>query len=120
MRKYRQEDREMKSALWGRSLVAGALLVCAGVAAAADKPAAGTPATDNDLAAKVRHEILMYPRYTIWDNVTFRVADGNVELTGAVSQPYKKSDIEKRLVSRIHGLVSVRAACQVRGRARVQ
>src|ERR1022692_4315393 len=112
MRKYMQEDREMKSAMWGRSLVAGALLVCAGVAAAADKPAAGTPATDNDLAAKVRHEILMYPRYTIWDNVTFRVADGTVELTGAVSQPYKKSDIEK-IVRNLPGVINVKDAIVV-------
>ena len=84
----------MKHGMWGRSLMAAALLVCAGVAAAADKSAAGTPATDNDLAAKVRHEILMYPRYTVWDDITFRVAGGAVELTGDVSQPYKKSDIE--------------------------
>jgi hyperosmotically inducible protein len=102
-----QEDREMQSAMWGKSLLAGVLMVSAGVAAAADKPAAGKPATDNDLAAKVRHEILMYPRYTIWDDVTFRVADGNVELTGAVSQPYKKSDIEK-IVRNLPGVASIK------------
>ncbi|MGD0871422.1 MAG: BON domain-containing protein [Bryobacteraceae bacterium] len=99
----------MKSGMWERSLMAAALLVCAGVA---DKTAAGTPATDNDLAAKVRHEILMYPRYTIWDNVTFRVADGTVELNGDVSQPYKKSDIEK-IVRNLPGVANVKDAIEV-------
>jgi len=92
--------------------MAAALLACAGVAAAADKPAAATSATDNDLAAKVRHEILMYPRYTLWDNITFRVADGNVELNGDVSQPYKKSDIEK-IVRNLPGVTNVKDGIQV-------
>jgi hyperosmotically inducible protein len=87
--------------------MAAALLVCAGVARAADKPAA-----DNDLAAKVRHEILMYPRYTIWDDVTFRVAGGTVELNGDVSQPYKKSDIEK-IVRDLPGVTTVKDAIVV-------
>jgi len=102
----------MRFAMWGKSLMAAALLVCAGVAGAADKSASGTPATDNDLAAKVRHEILMYPRYTIWDNVTFRVADGIVELNGDVSQPYKKSDIEK-IVRNLPGVTDVKDAITV-------
>jgi hyperosmotically inducible protein len=102
----------MKSGMWGKSLIAAALLVCAGAASAADKKAASIPATDNDLAAKVRHEILMYPRYTIWDNLTFRVADGAVELTGDVSQPYKKSDIE-RIVRNLPGVTSVKDGIEV-------
>jgi hyperosmotically inducible protein len=97
----------MKSGMWARSFTAAALLACAGVASAADKPAAGTADTDNHLAAKVRHELLMYPRYTIWDDVTFRVADGTVELSGAVSQPYKKSDIEK-IVRNLPGVTSIK------------
>jgi len=102
----------MKHGMWRRSLMAAALLVCAGVAAAADKPAAGTPATDNDLAAKVRHEILMYPRYTVWDDITFRVAGGAVELTGDVSQPYKKSDIDK-IVRNLPGVTSIKDGIEV-------
>ena len=102
----------MQSAMWERSLMAAALLVCAGVAGAADKPAPGTPAADNDLAAKVRHEILMYPRYSIWDDVTFRVAGGTVELSGDVSQPYKKSDIEK-IVRNLPGVTNVEDAIVV-------
>ena len=48
----------------------------------------------------------MYPRYTIWDDVSFRVTAGQVELIGAVSQPYKKNDIE-HLVRKVPGVTSV-------------
>jgi hyperosmotically inducible protein len=68
-----------------------------------DKPA---PGSDAAVAEQVRHELVMYPQYTIWDDVSFRVAGGQVDLVGAVSQPYKKDDIE-RLVRRVPGVISV-------------
>jgi len=52
-------------------------------------------AADTAIAAKLGHEIRMYPRFTIWDNVTYRVHDGEVELQGQVSQPFKKGDIAR-------------------------
>ena len=55
---------------------------------------------------RVRHEILMYSNYTLWDDVNFRVDNGNVSLLGAVSQPYKKSDLQ-RIVQHIPGVASV-------------
>lgn len=112
MRKYMQEDRGMKSGIWERTLMAAALLLCAGAAGAADRPAAGVPANDNELAAKVRHEILAYPRYSIWDDVTFRVTDGTVDLNGDVSQPYKKSDIEK-IIRNLPGVTNVKNSIAV-------
>ena len=54
----------------------------------------------------MRHEVLVYPRYTIWDDISFRVSNGQVELFGAVSQPFKKSDIEK-IVKQVPGVNSV-------------
>jgi hyperosmotically inducible protein len=107
-----QEDSEMKSGMLQRTLMAAALLVSAGMASAADKPASGTAVTDSGLAAKVRHEIAMYPRYTIFDDVNFRVENGNVELNGDVSQPYKKSDIEN-IVRHVPGVTSVNDAIEV-------
>jgi hyperosmotically inducible periplasmic protein len=77
------------------------LLAGAGVAGASTNP------TNSDLSKRVMHEIRMYPRYTIWDDISFRVAsNGQVELFGAVNQPYKKSDIE-HIVRRIPGVTSV-------------
>jgi hyperosmotically inducible periplasmic protein len=96
----------MKSATWGRSLMALALLFSAGVAGAADRKAASIPTNDNDLAAKVRHEIAMYPKYSIWDDITFHVDNGSIVLSGDVSQPYKKSDIE-RIVRQVPGVNAV-------------
>src|SRR6266567_6047297 len=95
----------MKPTFLSRFLMA-ALLLGAGVAAASDKNSANVPQTDADIARHVRHEVLMYPYYSIWDDVNFRVVNGQVELSGAVNQPYKKSDIE-RLVQRVPGVASV-------------
>jgi hyperosmotically inducible protein len=64
------------------------------------------PTPDADIAHKVTHEIRMYPRYTIFDDIKFRVENGNVELTGEVNQPYKKSDLQ-RIVAYIPGVVTV-------------
>ena len=83
------------------SLLATALLVGAGIAGAATKPA------DVSVERQILHEIRMYPNYSIWDDISFRVSNnGQVELFGAVNQPYKKSDIE-RTVRRVPGVTSV-------------
>jgi hyperosmotically inducible protein len=95
----------MKRGILGTFLVAATLVASAATAVAADK---GTkpPLTGAALEKGVRHEILMYPKYTLWDDISFRIDNGNVELLGAVSQPYKKSDLE-RIVQRIPGVASV-------------
>ena len=62
--------------------------------------------TDTQVADKVTHEVRMYPRYTIWDNIAVRVREGDVELTGQVSQPFKKADLG-RLAQRVPGVRSV-------------
>ena len=90
----------MKTRILSR-LLATALLVGAGVAAAAQKHA------DVSVERQILHEIRMYPQYSIWDDISFRVTDdGQVELFGAVNQPYKKSDVE-RIVRRVPGVTSV-------------
>jgi hyperosmotically inducible protein len=96
----------MKSNLFGPALLAAALVAGAGFARAADKPNAPLPGSDADLTQRVRHEVLMYPRYTLWDDISYRVSNGQVELFGAVTQPFKKSDIERR-VKEIPGVASV-------------
>jgi hyperosmotically inducible protein len=96
----------MKSRILDRVVIAAALLAAVGIAGASTGSGAVAPRTDEDLAKQVRHEILMYPYYTIWDDVNFRVNHGSVELTGAVSQPYKKFAIEKS-VQHVPGVTSV-------------
>jgi hyperosmotically inducible protein len=80
----------------------GGMLVGAALLMASPK----APQTDAEIAGRITREIRMYPRYTIWDDIQFRVAGGQVELLGAVNQPYKKKDLE-RLVQRVPGVVSV-------------
>ena len=80
--------------------------VVTSAALASNKGIPAQPRTDEDLAKAVRHEVLMYPRYTLWDDINYRVSNGNVELTGAVNQPYKKDDIG-RLVKHIPGVETV-------------
>jgi hyperosmotically inducible protein len=87
-------------------LMLGAVLLAgiAGVAGAATKDDGDH--SDQALAKKVAHEVRMYSWYTIWDNVNIKVNDGNVELMGQVSQPYKKSDMA-RLAQSVPGVRSV-------------
>jgi len=88
------------------SLMAAALLVGAGMAAAAGKQAAAKPETDAALANSVRHEIVMYGKYSIWDDVGIEVSNGTVHLTGVVTQPYKKAAID-RLARNVAGAAQV-------------
>jgi hyperosmotically inducible protein len=96
----------MRSNLLKQLGAAAAVLFSIGIASAANAPRATLPQSDEDLARKVRHEIVMYPQYTLWDNIEFQVHNGSVELSGAVSQPYKKSELGK-IVQHIPGVSSV-------------
>lgn len=85
----------MRSKIMGRFLMAAALLVGAGAAGAADKKTAVLPESDAALANNVRHEIVMYPYFSIWDDINISVDHGNVTLTGEVNQPVKREDIDR-------------------------
>ncbi|HCC57728.1 MAG TPA: transport-associated protein [Solibacterales bacterium] len=61
---------------------------------------------DTALQAKAVHEIRMYPQYSIFDNINVRVANGNIELLGQVSEPYKKQDL-LHIMQHIRGVASV-------------
>ena len=93
----------MKRGILGTFLMAAALVATAG---AAGKESPSGPRTDADVAKSVRHEILMYPNYTLWDDVSFRVQNGSVELLGAVNQPYKKSDLQ-RIIQHVPGVAAI-------------
>jgi hyperosmotically inducible protein len=85
----------MKPHIAGRFLMAAALLVSAGVAGAADKNQTPKLQSDADLANSVRHAIVMYPRYSIFDDVYIQVENGMIRVNGVVTQPFKKSDLDK-------------------------
>ena len=59
---------------------------------------------DDAIAQKVMHEIRSYPYFTIFDDLNFRVDNGTVQLTGEVTQPWKKSALTKS-IARIPGVI---------------
>jgi osmotically-inducible protein OsmY len=94
----------MKPTLLGR--IAMATLMVAGGAFAANKTNANVPQTDDQLAQSIRHQVAMYPYYSIFDDVSFHVVNGHVELAGDVTQPFNKSDIGN-IVAKVPGVTSV-------------
>jgi len=92
-------------------LMLASLLVAAGAAMATTTDTPGSSA-DMQISKKLVHEVRMYSRYTIWDNISVRVHDGDVELVGQVSQPFKKNDLG-RLAQHVAGVRSVTNEVQV-------
>jgi len=98
----------------GRALAAVAvasMLMTAG-AARADEAAAARK--DSEIRKDVESQILRYPWYTVFDSIEAGVQDGVVILRGSVNQPYRKSDIEKR-IARIPGVKELRSEIEVQG-----
>jgi hyperosmotically inducible protein len=58
------------------------------------------------LVREVRHEIVMLPYYSVYDNLSFRVDGSTVTLMGQVSRPSLKPDVEN-VVKRIEGVEKV-------------
>jgi hyperosmotically inducible periplasmic protein len=60
----------------------------------------------------VSSQVLRYTQFTVFDSVHANVDEGVVTLTGKVTMPYKRTDIEKR-VARVDGVREVRNEIQV-------
>lgn len=56
----------------------------------------------NDIAGQVNR----YTQLTIFDSISAEVVDGKVQLTGWVTMPYKRDDLEKR-VRKVAGVASI-------------
>ncbi len=59
-----------------------------------------------DLPNAVRHELLMLPYYSVFDDLEFTVDNGTVTLAGDVTRPVLKSDAEN-VVKHIAGVTNV-------------
>jgi hyperosmotically inducible protein len=59
-----------------------------------------------DLTAQVRHELVMIPYYSVFDNLSYRVDNGVVTLMGEVTQPVVKNDAESS-VKHLAGVTQV-------------
>lgn len=80
------------------------LVLCSCILAAQDQ-AVSSKATER-IQKEVRHELLMLPYLSVFDNLAFKVEGYNVTLVGAVTKPVTKSDAENA-VKRIEGVEKV-------------
>ena len=69
-------------------------------------PAWAADRKDLQVARDVSKQVLTYPQFSIFDTVHMQINDGVVTLTGKVTMPFKKNDIEKR-VAKIDGVHQV-------------
>jgi hyperosmotically inducible protein len=81
------------------------LMVLTPAVAAASTSSVGT--AGSWLEREVRHELLMLPYYSIFDNLVFRVDGSTVTLMGNVTRPVLKDDAE-RVVKKIEGVENVK------------
>ena len=93
----------MRHSILNKFMFAAAVLGL-GIAAAATGDTVS--ASDAAIAKKLTHEIRTYPRYSMFDNISFFVDEGRVELLGEVSQPFKKADLG-RIAERVPGVTSL-------------
>ena len=59
-----------------------------------------------DLVKEVRHQLVLLPYYSVFDNLAFKVEGSKVTLIGQVVRPTLKSDAEN-VVKKIEGVSSV-------------
>jgi osmotically-inducible protein OsmY len=85
-------------------MVAAGLALSANLALAA--PADGNNRKDLQVFHDIANTVNRYTQFTIFDDVNASVHDGLVTLTGKVTMPYKRDDIEKR-VAKVDGVRQV-------------
>jgi hyperosmotically inducible protein len=78
------------------------LLILGATSAAAQTPDAGDM-RNNRILYEVAGAVNNYVHFTVFDDVTAHVKDGEVTLTGKVTMPFKRNEIQKR-VSQVDGV----------------
>ena len=82
------------------------ILLAVAALAAQDQRAAVSPKAAERIQREVRHQLVMLPRLSVFDNLAYKVDGYNVTLLGQVSEPITKSDAENA-VKRIEGVEKV-------------
>ena len=70
------------------------------------------PATPESITREVRHELVMLPYYSVFDNLAYKVDGNTVTLLGQVSRPSLKNDAESA-VKHIDGVENVNNQIEV-------
>jgi len=99
-------------ALFIGSLLALSLASMTYSTAAASRTGQNEPKLASKIAKEVRHELVMLPYYSVFDNLAFKVEDDKVILMGQVVRPTLKSDAEN-VVKSIEGVSRVENQIEV-------
>ncbi len=104
----------MRKPLFLRVLLAGALLTPAAWPQQKDHNDAFVRGNNSEsrLMQEVRHQLVMLPYYTVFDDLAFRVDGSTVALLGQVTNPTLKSDAGN-VVKHIEGVTQVDNQIQV-------
>jgi hyperosmotically inducible protein len=89
-----------------------ALLVATVVLVAPGAASAQMTLRDRLVLDKISDQVNRYTQYTIFDSISASIDDGRVILTGWVTMPYKRDDLEQR-VRRVDGVIAVENGIQV-------
>ena len=69
--------------------------------------------SQQDLVKELVNKVLTYPHFTVFDDVGFQIEDeGIVVLTGYVTEPFKKTDLEER-VGKVTGVRELKNVIEV-------
>src|SRR5436309_259016 len=85
--------------------ITAGLVLTASVAIAS--PGTAVDRKDFQIFKNIAESVERYTQFTIFDDVSANVKDGVVTLTGRVTMPYKRDDIERR-VGKLDGVREVR------------
>ncbi|MFN2455916.1 MAG: BON domain-containing protein [Pyrinomonadaceae bacterium] len=86
--------------------IAVMLAVATSAVIAAPQPARETVSNDQQIAQKVRRELVTLPFYGVFDNLAYKIDGSTVTLYGQVVRPTTRSDAEQR-VKRLSGVARV-------------
>jgi hyperosmotically inducible periplasmic protein len=86
-----------------KSLLVGLLFAATCLLSGQDRDHHGSQRSDDRLIKEVRHELVMLPFYSVFDDLSYKVDGGTVTLFGAVVRPVLKSDAENA-VKKIEGV----------------
>ena len=84
----------------------------AGVVLAAQVAGAAPDRKDLQIFNDVSNAVNRYAQFTVFDDVSANVHEGVVTLSGKVTMPYKREDIEKR-VAKVDGVTAVKNSIDV-------
>jgi hyperosmotically inducible protein len=97
---------KMKTILNRAAAAVAAVVIAASAAVAAPADSASQRAAYEQLAKKVRRELVTLPWYGVFDNLAYEIDGSTVRLYGQVVRPTTRSDAERR-VRRLAGVERV-------------